>query len=171
MEKKLVIKFWKAHSALAMQIVEQYGLPEEKETGDVRIADIPEFYKHTIYLRGKSMFDDFNIDVVYFDSKQKRDECLDRITKAITDELFDSISTSELKIGEMCEARINEYHLWDKCKLLAILPEKYDKRYIVNFSDDDDSWMAFKEARPLCKRIEPKVETNGEIVTYTWEEE
>ena len=40
MKKKLKIKFWKAERALAMQILEQEGLPERKETGSVQIRNV-----------------------------------------------------------------------------------------------------------------------------------
>ena len=41
MRKKLKIQFWKAEKALAMQILEQEGLPKEKGDGFVRINDSP----------------------------------------------------------------------------------------------------------------------------------
>jgi hypothetical protein len=106
MKKKLKIKFWKAERALAMQIVEQEGLPEDKETGNVRITNIPTFYQDKIYLRGDNKLYDSIIDEVYFESNEERDEYLDKITQAITDEQF--ISDGELKLGEMYEVRINK---------------------------------------------------------------
>lgn len=167
MSKKLVIKFWKAKCALAMQILEQEGLPKVKSDGFVNIETIPAMYKDTIYLRGDCRKGDFGISGFSFKNNSDRDEHLDNIIKAIRDELF--TGTGELKIGEMCEVRHDERCTWGKHKLLAILPEEYDKRYIV--ATYKDQWMASREARPLRKRTEPKVEENGEIITYTWEEE
>ena len=168
MKKNLKIKFWKAEKALAMQILEQEGLPRRKEEGTVHIINCPALKRYTISLRGNQHLDDFNLNHWYFENNSERDEYLDKITQAIVDELF--TSADELKVGETCEVSdCGEY--WGRSKLLAILPEGYDQRYIVKFNDFDKGWCSFAEARPLTKRIEPKVETNGEIVTYTWEEE
>ena len=168
-KKKLVIKFWKAEKALVMQILEQEGLPEMKEKGSVRIVVDPSIRRNDIYLRGKLRAGNFNIDRLYFGANSERDKYLDKITKAITDELF--TETSELKVGEMCEVRDFEYEDWQTRKLLAILPKNYIIRFIVDTDEVKDDWVDFRQARPLAKRTEPKVEENGEIVTYTWEEE
>lgn len=168
-KKKLVIKFWKAEKALVMQILEQEGLPEMKEKGSVRIVVDPSIRRNDIYLRGKLRAGNFNIDRLYFGANSERDKYLDKITKAITDELF--TETSELKVGEMCEVRDFEYEDWQTRKLLAILPKNYIIRFIVDTDEVKDDWVDFRQARPLAKRTEPKVEECGEIVTYTWEEE
>ena len=167
-KKKLVIKFWKAEKALVMQILEQEGLPEMKEKGSVRIVVDPSIRRNDIYLRGKLRAGNFNIDRLYFGGNFERDQYLEKITKAITDELF--TETSELKVGEMCEVRDFEYEDWQTRKLLAILPKNYIMRFIVDTDEVKDDWVDFRQARPLAKRTEPKVETNGEVITYTWEE-
>ena len=168
MKKKLKIKFWKAERALAVQIVEQEGLPKEKYNGVIRIVNGVSLDSETLYLRGSEEIFDFDISPESFESNKDRDECLDKMTQAITDELFTN-GQAELKVGEMCESRQDWQCIWCKNKLLAILPEEYDKRYIV--SAYNYHWIALREARPIAKRTEPKVETNGEIITYTWEEE
>lgn len=172
MKKKLKIKFWKVESAFAMQVLEQIGLPEQKDTGKIRIACGPDIEGDIMYLRGD--FNECNYDVICqnFDTNQDRDSYLDKITQAITDELF--TGTGELKIGEMCEISScpgdgNGY--WHEKKLIAILPDNYYDRFIVQSDEDSNDWFCYKYARPLCKRIEPKVETNREVITYTWEEE
>lgn len=166
MKKKLVIKFWKAEKALAMQILEQEGLPKEKEEGFVRIVSSPAMFEDEIYLRGEAS-GNYNMCYSYIETDSKRDAYISKITNAITDELF--TGKGELEVGEMCEFRVDEHCLWCKYKLLAILPESYDNRYIA--SARDYYWMAFKEARPIAKRTEPKVKENGEVITYIWEEE
>ena len=170
-KKKLKIKFWKAEKALVMQILEQEGLPEKKEERAVRIVIDPSIRRNDIYLRGKLRAGDFKIDHLYFGANFERDQYLDKITKAITDELF-SNGTAELKIGEMCEVRsIGPYiDNWKSRRLVAVLPPSIHKRYICESLDSVEQFDGFEEARPISKRIEPKVETNGEIVTYTWEE-
>lgn len=169
MKKKLKIKFWKAERALAMQILEQEGLPERKTFGRVQSGTSPMLYEEVIGIRGCYKKDDWFIGSILFDSNKDRDAYLDKMTQAITDELF--TSDGELKVGDMCEVRFDDNFSWQKHKMLAILPEGYDKRYIASVCDEKSYWMGFKEARPLCKRIEPKIEECGEIVTYTWEEE
>ena len=166
MKKKLKIKFWKTERALAMQIVEQEGLPKEK-TGTVVIKQSPKLYSDVICLRGD--YQDYDLDIEVrdkFESNAERDTYLYKITQAITDELF--TSDGKLKVGEMCEVSNNEVG-WGPNELLAILPESCEFRYIVK-TIDRKGWNSFIHARPLCKRTEPKVETNGEIITYTWEE-
>ena len=152
-----------------MQILEQEGLPKKKEEGGcVLITDYPRMYYDHIYLRGGRATFDYEPDYLTFRSNQERDEYLDKITKAITDELF--TSNGELKIGEMCEVKISDRCEWATRKLLAILPEEQSYRYICNHSSLVDAFTMCKYARPLAKRTEPKVEENGEVITYTWEE-
>ena len=171
-KKKLVIKFWKAEKALVMQILEQKGLPERKEKGTVHIINCPAMRGDKIWLRGNQYLDDFDVRHLYFAANSERDKYLDRITKAITDELFSNV-TAELKIGEMCEVRsIGPYiDNWKSRRLVAVLPPSIPKRYICESLDLVEQFDGFEEARPIAKRTEPKVETNGEVVTYTWEEE
>lgn len=166
--KKLKIKFWKAEKALAMQILEQEGLPEKKMDGFVHIFNFPSLYDSCISLRGKKAEYDLNLNDIYADTNSERDEYLNKITQAITDELF--TDTGELKVGELCEVRDYEYEDWQTRKLLAILPKNYIIRFIVKMDEVKDDWIDFRQARPLRKRTEPKVEECGELITYTWEE-
>jgi hypothetical protein len=168
MKKKLKIKFWKAERALAMQIVEQDGLPKEKSDGYIRIAVGTDIDYENLYLRGDNSLFDFDVNLGKFDYNKERDEWLNKITQAITDELF--TSDGELKVGEMCEIKDSDDDNWKERELLAVLPNKCLKRYIV-MEPYYYGWISYDEARPIPKRIEPKIETNGEIITYTWEEE
>lgn len=95
----------------------------------------------------------------------KRDAYLQKVVNAITEELFSG--ESELKVGEMCEVSDCRYS-WVKRRLLAILPEHYVVRFITE--NDSGSWSSWFYARPITKRIEPKIEECGQLVTYTWEE-
>lgn len=166
--KKLKIKFWKAEKALAMQILEQEGLSEVKDNGVVRIYDFPMLNDDAISLRGAYNRYDSYIATHHFNSDELRDEYLKKITQAITDELF--TGTGELKVGEMCEVWNDDCRIWQQ-KLLAILPETQSKRYITEWTDEKELHASWMQARPLSKRTEPTVEENGEIVTYTWEED
>ena len=168
MKKKLVIKFWKAEKALAMQIIEQEGLPKNKPNGVVRITGGVDIEGEILYLRGEHSSFDFDVVLNQFDDNEKRDEWLNKMTQTITDELF--TLDNELKVGEMCEVS-NDNETWKVYPLITILREGLLRRYIVNVGYNVKAWDCFEHARPLCKRTELKVETNGEIVTYTWEEE
>lgn len=54
MSKKLKIQFWKAEQVLAMQILEQEGLPSYKEKGFALICDQPALYAFDMSLRGRA---------------------------------------------------------------------------------------------------------------------
>lgn len=171
--KKLKIQLWKAQKALAMQILEQEGLPSCKEVGKVLILTQPALYAYDIALRGRAKWNNLSIPCIGFNTNVERDEYLQESVTAITDELFtDELFTGEgeLKIGEMCEVKDDDSERWKKRKLLAILPEKYDARFIVEAGDCPTEHSSWDCARPIAKRIEPIVEECGQLVTYTWEE-
>lgn len=174
MNKKLKIQFWKAEKGLVMQILEQEGLPKEKMDGYVRINDSPELISdNVVWLRGHLHYANLRLNPLHFDTNAERDEYLQESVTAITDELFtDELFTGEgeLKIGEMCEVKDDDSERWKKRKLLAILPEKYDARFIVEAGDCPTEHSSWDCARPIAKRIEPKIEECGNVVTYTWEE-
>ena len=64
MKKKLKIKFWKAEKALAMQILEQEGLPKVKDDGNVNIGQCPDLYSDMVELRGAWSHCDLNVEVI-----------------------------------------------------------------------------------------------------------
>lgn len=168
MSKKLKIQFWKAEKALAMQILEQEGLPKYKTYGFIRVQVYPCFCGEAAFLRGNDSRFDFVIEAMPFKTNTERDAYLDKVINAITDELF--TGKGELKIGEMCEVRDNGINPWFKRKLLAILPKKYDYKFVTDASRDANSVQLWVFARPFTKRTEPTVEECGDVVTYTWEE-
>ena len=166
--KKLKIQFWKAEKALAMQILEQEGLPEYKGDGFVQIYQSIGLKDCRLNLRGIATSFDLYIEQKHFRSNSERDVYLKKIVNSITDELF--TCEGELKIGEMCEVRDNEDDNWEKRKLLAILPEQYNRRFIATLGNYPDEYSSWDCARPIAKRIESKIEKCGNVVTYTWEE-
>ena len=168
MSKKLKIQFWRAKLALAMQILEQEGLPKYKEDGFVNIIDSPWIGKKKLFLRGDDSIYNWKISRIEFDINTERDTYLQKVVNAITDELFTG-EGGELKVGEMCEVRDNEDDNWKKRKLIAILPEKYDKRFIAEKEDYPYEHYSWDCARPIG-RTEPKIEECGNVITYTWEE-
>lgn len=112
MSKKLKIQFWKAEKTLAMQILEQEGLPEYKGNGFVQIYQSIGLKDCRLNLRGIETSFDLYIEQKYFPSNSERDEYLQKAVNAITDELL--TSEGKLKIGEMCEVRDDEDDNWEK---------------------------------------------------------
>ena len=163
--KRLKIQFWKAEKALAMQILEQEGSFRDSE--HVHMG-VPELCCDRIYLCDEEERDNLDVSARSFVANAERDAYLEKIVNAITDELF--TGEGELKIGEMCEVKDYEDEQWKKRKLLAILPEKYDERFIVEKEEYPYEHSSWDYARPITKRIEPKIEECGNVVTYTWEE-
>lgn len=168
MSKKLKIQFWKAEKTLAMQILEQEGLPEYKGNGFVQIYQSIGLKDCRLNLRGIDTSFDLYIEQKYFHSSSECDEYLQKAVNAITDELF--TGEGEPKIGEICEVRDYEDKQWEKRKLLAILPEQYNRRFIAETEGCPDEYSSWDYARPIHKRIEPTIEECGQLVTYTWEE-
>ena len=150
-----------------MQVVEQDGLPERKTYGRVQMGTSPMLYEEVIGLQGCRKKYDWFIGSILFDSNEDRDAYLKKITQDITDELF--TLNGELRVGEMCEVRDYEHKKWETRRLLAILPTHIKMPFIVERPNNNAWFEEWRHARPLCKRIEPMVETNGEIITYTWE--
>lgn len=168
MSKKLKIQFWKAEKALAMQILEQEGLPERKVNDFIKIISMPCMFRDELCLRGYDTQEDFFVDVIYFSSNTARDAYLQKAVNAITDELF--TGEGELKIGEMCEVKDYKDGQWKKRKLLAILPKEYKNPFVAESEvGKNDYCILWNCARPIG-RTEPKIEECGNVVTYTWEE-
>ena len=169
MSKKLIIQFWRAKLALAMQILEQEGLPKEKTDGEIRILRSPKLSDDNVFLQGGSGLETSNIGWLKFNTQYDLNAYLHWAVKAITNELF-TVKGGELKVGDMCEVCDDPADYWVERKLLAILPEQYDKRFITNFEKCPSEYASWRYARPITKCTEPSVEECGNVVTYTWEE-
>lgn len=169
MSKKLKIQFWKAEKALAMQILEQEGLPKKKSKGDVYISGSPELRDDIVFLRGDYISGNSNIGWITFNTQYDLNDYLHWAVNAITDELF--TGEGELKIGEMCEVKDYKDEQWKKRKLLAILAKEYKNPFVTESEvGKNDYCILWNCARPIAKRIEPTVEECGNVVTYTWED-
>lgn len=172
MKKILKIRFTKFEHALAMQVMEQKGLPERKEDGFVRIVCQPELSCWAIFLRGYDKDYYWNVVRCCFDNNGKRDNYLDKAVRAITEELFTD-ETKRLKVGEMCEVSGNGKN-WVKRMFLAVIPEEVGDgdRYIAKTNLAPFRPVFWRYARPLAGSVEPVVEllSDGDAV-YTWESE
>ena len=159
MSKKLKIRFTKFENALAMQILEQEGSFRDSEhvcTG------FPELCCDRIYLCDKEERGNLGVFVRSFEANAERDEYLKNVIRWISEEQF-AEGSEELKVGEWCAARMT--YGWRKRKLVAILPERYKNRFIVDVANNDRNWMFCDEVRPLPDCIESIID--GDV--YTWE--
>lgn len=165
MLEKLVIKFIKLEKALVAQ---QQEIEFSRE-------DCPEFKNdHVIFNKtGIDFADDAiwlsdpnspRVAVRMFDFNDERDVYLTKVLGWISDELFSIPDVNEgLKIGEMCEVS-NDGLSWNQRRLIAILPEKYNYRYITELIIDENAHTSFTLARPIGMGFDLSV--NGD--TYTW---
>lgn len=163
MNKKLLkIRFVKFERALVMQILEQRGSFCDSEhvcTG------LPALSGDRIYLREERERDNWDVSERSFETNAERDEYLKNVIRWISEEQFGRDNEEMLKPGELCEVRDSGYDEWEERILIAILPERFLNRYIVE-TDRGNSWTYFAYGRPIGRRIEPKID--GDI--YTWEE-
>lgn len=163
MSKKLKIRFVKFERALVMQILEQEGSFCDSEhvcTG------LPALSGDRIYLREERERDNWDVSERSFVTNAERDEYLKNVIHWISEEQFGRNNEGMLKPGELCEVRYSKDFEWKKRKLLAVLPKRFANRYIVEDDWDNADWKYFAHARPIGRRIEPKIDGN----IYTWEE-
>lgn len=162
MTKKLKIRFVKFECALAMQVLEQEGYFDSMK--HVRVRAYPAVDETCVFLRGREKEYDYSVKTIRFNDNAKRDEYLAKVIGWITDEQF--TNADELKVGEKCEFADDLDGGWCDGRLLFILPSRYSFRYIFATDVFIRGWSFAQYARPLARRIEPKIE--GDI--YTWEE-
>lgn len=159
MSKKLKIRFVKFEKALAMQILEQEGSFRDSE--HVRTG-VPELCCDRIYLCDEEERGNLGISVGRFDTNARRDEYLKNVIRWISEEQF-AMRSGKLKVGELCEAHVG--NRWEKRRLLAILPKRYENRFIVERVEDDESWVGCSEVLHLPNWNKSTVD--GDV--YTWE--
>lgn len=165
MSKRLKIQFWKAEKALAMQILEQEGSFCDSEHV---YMGLPELCCDRIYLCDEAERGNLDVSARSFVANSERDTYLQKVVNSITDELF--TGKGELRVGEMCEVWNLDLKKWQERKLLAILPENYEERFIVANLCYPNRYVPFSVARPIAKCTKPTVEECGNVVIYTWKE-
>lgn len=162
MTKKLKIRFVKFERALVMQILEQRGSFRDSEHV---CMELPALSGDRIYLCDEKERGNLYVSERSFVTNTERDEYLKNVICWISEEQFGKNNEGMLKSGELCEVRDHKDFEWEKRKLLAVLPKRFANRYIVE-DGWDNGWTYFTYARPIGRRIEPKID--GDI--YTWEE-
>lgn len=162
MTKKLKIRFVKFERALAMQILEQEGKFKSRE--HIMIGYAPAFEGNYIYLRGGDSEYDNSLSCKDFFSNAERDKYLNNVIKWISEEQFSSLEEFEVgKLYAFKYKRENPVKFFGR--LLTILPENVEYRYIVEAPFLKKGWEAFGVACPPY--ASPQID--GDI--YTWEME
>lgn len=162
MTKKLKIRFVKLECYLVAQQLEMTG--KEHFTLSEHVALLAsgiDFADAAIWL---SRSCNFNIGVRCFRDNAERDEYLDKVIKWISEEQF--ATQGEFEVGKLYAfkyKRDNPVKFFGR--LLAILPENVESRYIVEAPFLKKGWEAFEVACPPY--VSPKIE--GSV--YTWEME
>jgi hypothetical protein len=172
MSKKLKLAFWLTDKTLDMKIVEQTGLPHLKETGFVRIKASPYLEDWGIYLRGNYWAADNDVVSKCFNSNEERDEYLDKVVNAITDELF--VADEKLEFNKPC--KVDNNTTTGKFELAIYLGKLRlnDRWYHITKPFDEDSsnptmLKAWSVVSPVKTCRGPIKEEFGPVVTYTWE--
>ncbi len=172
MKKRLVIKFKKIDKYISTTIVEQFGISDKQLKKFLPIKDFKPQDDYGSCFCGVIDEWDTYVDDIKFNSSIDCNTYLKKIVDTITDELF--TGKGELKVGERCmvsdDGEMLQDSGWFTLELLAILPNSIEKRYICRMPFATWDSKAWKYARSIAKRIEPKIEECGNVVTYTWEE-
>ena len=162
-DKVLTINFWKTQHYFAYEIQCQYGLPESKTEGYIRIKDRPKVEGNILYLRGRnSEYDDSIVVSKRYDHPVSVDSAVKFFVDKITEELF---QPNEVSVGDLVFA----YCSYTPKKLLAILPETDDYRYIVE-SGPRSHCSAKKVVLAKSLKTDPQHYWANGIITYTWSE-
>lgn len=155
MTKKLKIRFTKLEKALVMQILEQEGSFRGSEHV---YMGLPELCCDRIYLCDEEERGNLGVSVIHFDTNAERDEYLENVIRWISEDQFGKDNEGMLKSGELCEVRNHKDFEWKKRKLITILPKRFANRYIVEDGWGNNDWTYFAYARPIGRRIEPKID-------------
>ena len=159
------MKFVKLDCALVAQQISIYGSEYfDEKTEHTKIGRYICMDENSISLLSFKCGSMNTANIIYFDSDTERDKYLDKVVKWISGEQFGG--NGKLEVGKMCEVSSDGIHWdWEKRKLLAVLPENYDDRFITQSVDNEDEWIGWQCARSpkSCFTID------GDI--YTWKME
>lgn len=162
MTKKLKIRFVKFERALVAQQLEMTGKEHFTSSEHVILSSFRiDFADDAIWL---SRSCDLNIGARLFYHNDERDRFLNKVVKWISTEQFSS--PEEFEVGKLYAFKYkkdNPVKFFGR--LLTILPENVESRYIVEAPFQKKGWEAFEVACPPY--VSPKI--NGDV--YTWEME
>ena len=165
MLKKLVMKFVKLDCALVAQQIIIYGSEYfDEKTEHTKIGRYICMDENSISLLPFKCGSMNTANIIYFDSDTERDKYLDKVIKWISEEQFGG--NGKLEVGKMCEVS-DDNKCWQSRMLIAILPERYDYRFITNANDSETQWISWSYARAQTSCVQPTID--GDI--YTWKME
>ena len=162
MKKRLKIRFVKFERALVAQQLEMTGKEHFTSSEHVILSGLGmDFADEAIWL---SRSCDINIVARRFYHNDERDRYLNKVVKWISEEQFSS--PGEFEVGKLYAFKYNKKNpVKFFGRLLDILPENVESRYIVEDPSRKKGWEAFEVACPPY--VSPQI--HGDV--YTWEME
>lgn len=164
LDKKLKIKFITEDRLLKMQVLEFSGLYSFQPGGFIRQGFASYLGKDIVALGAPGGIETTR----YFESTAARKEYLVNIVTSITNELF--TRKGKPLPWEECEFRDHDTDEWVRAIYVGTLPEK-GRMLGVHMAYVSPLEVQFwQQVRPLTTSVLPTAETNGNEITYTWEE-
>ena len=164
LDKKLKIKFITEGRLLKMQVLEFSGLYSFQPGGFIRQGFASYLGKDIVALGAPGVVETTR----HFESNAARKQYLANIVTSITNELF--TRSGKPLPWEECEFRDNDSDEWIRAIYVGTLPEK-GRMLGVHMAYVSPLEVQFwKQVRPLTTSVLPTAETNGNEITYTWEE-
>ena len=164
LDKKLKIKFITEDRLLKMQVLEFSGLYSFQPGGFIRQGFASYLGKDIVALGTPGGVETTR----YFESTAARKEYLVNIVMSITNELF--TRKGKPLPWEECEFRDHDTDEWIRAIYVGTLPEK-GRMLGVHMAYVSPLEVQFwQQVRPLTTSVLPTAETNGNEITYTWEE-
>lgn len=164
LDKKLKIKFITEDRLLKMQVLEFSGLYSFQPGGFIRQGFASYLGKDIVALGAPGGVETTR----YFESTAARKQYLANIVTSITNELF--TRKGKPLPWEECEFRDHDTDEWVRAIYVGTLPEK-GRMIGVHMAYVSPLEVQFwQKVRPLTTSVLPTAETNGNEITYTWEE-
>lgn len=164
LDKKLKIKFITEDRLLKMQVLEFSGLYSFQPGGFIRQGFASYLGKDIVALGAPGGVETTR----YFESTAARKQYLANIVTSITNELF--TRKGKPLPWEKCEFRDHDTDEWVRAIYVGTLPEK-GRMLGVHMAYVSPLEVQFwQQVRPLTTSVLPTAETNGNEITYTWEE-
>lgn len=164
LDKKLKIKFITEDRLLKMQVLEFSGLYSFQPGGFIRQGFASYLGKDIVALGAPGGVETTR----YFKSTAARKQYLANIVTSITNELF--TRKGKPLPWEECEFRDHDTDEWIRAIYVGTLPEK-GRMIGVHMAYVSPLEVQFwQQVRPLTTSVLPTAETNGNEITYTWED-
>lgn len=156
---KLKLQFWKTNKVLAVTVLEQEGLPKNKN-GEI----ISTYSADNLYLSYKSLIIGTSPNTIGKISSTLTDDpqnFIDRIVNAIENEIF-SPGQQELKEGDIVTVDGSTTYT-----LAKIFPENYSYSYVL--TTDTNHVCLSNKVFPAIQKCKFTQDITDTIETYTWE--